>query len=474
MKFINRSLELNDLERIFQLSKKKLFPVLVVGPRRVGKTKLIEEFSEKKKFLYFFVYEGKGEKSLLREFEKELKEKKVIDQHRTLNSMDEFIELIFIQCKNFIIIFDEIQYMLSIYKPFFSLLQRKIDENQDYPAMFVFLGSVVGLVKKVFEDLKSPLYGRMKNKINLFQLNYKAVREMMSYLDYSNEEDYISFYCIFGGFPKYYVTMEDYDLKKTNLLEVLEFLFLRDNAPLKDEIIDILRQEFGKRKSYYYDIIEAIATGKTKLNEIATYVGKHPTEITSFIKDLIDYYEIIKKETIITENPRKSRNSIYLIKSPLFKFWFRFIYPNLRHIEYSKFDLVLDNIAKEINSYVGLGFEEVCKQVIIEVKKFSLVGKWWGWRREGVSRKSIEIDIVTLDKEKKKILFGECKWKEKVNAETIVKELSEKAKYVKWNNKGRKESFAVFAKSFSRKIKEFEGKEVYCFDLEDIKEVLKK
>ena len=90
--------------------------------------------------------------------------------------------------------------------------------------MFIFLGSVVGLVKKVFEDLKSPLYGRMKNKINLFQLNYKAVREMMSYLDYSNEEDYISFYCIFGGFPKYYVTMEDYELKNISLLNVFPAL----------------------------------------------------------------------------------------------------------------------------------------------------------------------------------------------------------------------------------------------------------
>jgi len=39
---------------------------------------------------------------------------------------------------------------------------------------------------------------------------------------------------------------------------------------------------------------------------------------------------------------------------------------------------------------------------------------------------------------------------------------------VKWHNEERKESFAVFAKSFSKKIKDFEGKKVYCFDLKDL------
>ncbi|MBI2632615.1 hypothetical protein HYW75_06425 [Candidatus Pacearchaeota archaeon] len=40
------------------------------------------------------------------------------------------------------------------------------------------------------------------------------------------------------------------------------------------------------------------------------------------------------------------------------------------------------------------------------------------------------------------------------------------------NNK-KKDSYAVFAKSFSKKVKEFEGKKVYCFDLKDLEKVLK-
>ena len=42
------------------------------------------------------------------------------------------------------------------------------------------------------------------------------------------------------------------------------------------------------------------------------------------------------------------------------------------------------------------------------------------------------------------------------------------------HNEERKESFAVFAKSFKKKIKDFEGKKVYCFDLNDIEKALKR
>ena len=55
----------------------------------------------------------------------------------------------------------------------------------------------------------------------------------------------------------------------------------------------------------------------------------------------------------------------------------------------------------------------------------------------------------------------------------VCKELAEKSEYVKWHNEERKESFAVFAKSFSKKIKDFEGKKVYCFDLKDLEKSLK-
>jgi hypothetical protein len=50
----------------------------------------------------------------------------------------------------------------------------------------------------------------------------------------------------------------------------------------------------------------------------------------------------------------------------------------------------------------------------------------------------------------------------------VLKDLEEKTKFVDWNLEKRKESFAVFAKSFSKKVNEFNGKKVHCFELKDL------
>ena len=47
----------------------------------------------------------------------------------------------------------------------------------------------------------------------------------------------------------------------------------------------------------------------------------------------------------------------------------------------------------------------------------------------------------------------------------VCKKLVEKASYVEWNNNERKEYLAVFAKSFRKRVDEFESRIVFCFNL---------
>ena len=90
------------------------------------------------------------------------------------------------------------------------------------------------------------------------------------------------------------------------------------------------------------------------------------------------------------------------------------------------------------------------------------------------TKRFYEIDVLAINEKTKEILACECKWQAKVNAEKVVKELAEKLSYVDWYKEKRKESFAIFAKSFSKKIKSCGGKKVYCFDLKDLQKILKK
>ncbi len=212
MRFIDRNSELQELENNYSLSKKRLFSTVIYGMRRVGKTELVKEFVKNKESIYFFVYDNKTSKALLGEFEEELKRQKIVDSLASIGTWEKFIDVIFERCKDKIIVFDEFQNFREIYPAFFSVLQRKFDENKDFTIHFIFLGSIIGLIKKTFEDMKAPLFGRIKIKIKLMPLSYICAREMLDALGYTKEEDAIEFFSIFGGMPKYYVAIEDFEL----------------------------------------------------------------------------------------------------------------------------------------------------------------------------------------------------------------------------------------------------------------------
>ncbi len=70
--------------------------------------------------------------------------------------------------KNFqVIVFDEVQNFMHVHGGFFSELQKVVDENPDERCTVILTGSVVGLMCRIFQESKEPLYGRVQREINL-------------------------------------------------------------------------------------------------------------------------------------------------------------------------------------------------------------------------------------------------------------------------------------------------------------------
>jgi hypothetical protein len=90
-----------------------------------------------------------------------------------------------------------------------------------------------------------------------------------------------------------------------------------------------------------------------------------------------------------------------------------------------------------------------------------MIGNWWD--------KGEEIDLVALQKESSSILFCECKWQDRVNAEKLLAQLKEKAAAVQWMDKTRKEYYCIVARSFlSRQKKHKTDENVQYLDAEDL------
>ncbi|MFH0926975.1 MAG: AAA family ATPase, partial [Candidatus Micrarchaeota archaeon] len=263
MKFINRKDEMASLEEYSSHAKRQLVVLAISGLRRVGKTTLVREFIKDKKEIYFFVYESKTSNELLVEFQSELRTHGLLGELESVDSWGGFFDLLFKRAEGCVVVFDEFQNFTIVHPAVFSILQRHCDENKQAAFTLILLGSLIGLFKKIFEDRKEPLFGRISVNIKLEPFSLRHSLTAIQLLGYSDMEQMLSLYAIFGGFPKYYAIMEQFGLAQKAPQDVIQYLFANDNAPLESEVQNILSQEFGRRSPLYYSILHSIAAGTT-------------------------------------------------------------------------------------------------------------------------------------------------------------------------------------------------------------------
>ncbi len=462
MKFYDRETELKNLERMGFLAETNKHMVIITGRRRIGKTRLIKEFIDGKNAFYFFI-DRTNSNLLLQHLSMVLKNKLGDRIVGTLDWDEAFKSLI----NHFdIIVLDEFQNIFHVDRGALSILQR-IWDNNDKPVLLVLIGSYIGLMKKVFEDYKSPLYGRSSGRLIIKPLNYMDVREILRDLGYKGEETFITTYSILGGVPLYYEYLESFNPDK-NWRDVITTLFLQEPHPLYDEPIIILTGEFGKEQQTYMSILEAIATGRSSMTEICNDTGISLKSIGKYLKELRQYYEIIERKLPIFEHP-SSKKSRYFIEDNLLRFWFRFIHRNRNYLEIGDIESIIEIINNDITQYTSQVFEKIVSQIILKNPPFKItnIGQWW-------SRRGDEIDIIAANKHTKDILFCECKWRNRKIDYDVVEDLKRKASLVKWYNEKRKEYFMVVSKSGFTKncLNKMSEENIIYWDLKDIKNII--
>jgi AAA+ ATPase superfamily predicted ATPase len=120
----------------------------------------------------------------------------------------------------------------------------------------------------------------------------------------------------------------------------------------------------------------------------------------------------VKREFPVTET--SSKKSIYRLDDGMFRFWYRFVFPNMSGIVSGIGNAIFDfEVRKELSAFMGSVFEEICTQYLIEQAKENTlpfppgkIGKWWG--NNPHEKRQEEIDIMSYRKDD--AIFCECKW----------------------------------------------------------------
>lgn len=413
--FFGREDELNFLRSRYETDKAQF--IVIYGRRRVGKTELLRFFCKDKPHVFYVCREcTDGEQ--LRLFSKRLLDKSKLSSYiETFSSWEDafkYIKDIPAPGKKLVVV-DEFPYMVNGNKSIPSVIQNLWDEYlKDEEVMIILCGSSMSFMEKEILSEKNPLYGRTTGIYKVQEFDF--FDSCSFYNDLPNNEKVLR-YGILGGVP-HYLNQFDHSLSTEDNIKKY---ILTKGSVLYNEVEFLMKQEL-RETATYYTIIEAIALGNTKLNDIYTKTGIDKTKINVYIKNLIDL-NIVEKEYPVTYSIKKRaniQNGIYKLKDNYFKFFFRFMFPNLSELEAGDIEGVYEyNIKPLLNEYVSFVFEDVCIQYMrkLNIKRqlpfrYSKIGRWWD--------KNKEIDLIASD-EKNSIIFGECKWK---NSPVSIKELN--------------------------------------------------
>ena len=222
-----------------------------------------------------------------------------------------------------------------------------------------------------------------------------------------SDEDKAYIYGIVGGTPQYLLQMND----RLSVEDNIKNTYLNPMSFLYEEPLNLLKQEV-REPAIYNAIITAVATGHSRMSEIATKVGESTTVCSVYLKNLIDL-GIIKKE--IPYGEKASKKSIYSIEDNMFYFWYCFVLDNTSVIARGAVDLVYKRIEVQLNDYMGRVFEEICTQylwkLLLDGKmpiEFASLGRWWG----NDPRKKAQTEISIMgEQDSNSAIFAECKWR---------------------------------------------------------------
>ena len=397
MKFYNREKELQKLKAIEKSSLLSSKMTVIVGRRRIGKTKLIKEAY--KENIYLFVSK-KNEALLCEEFITIIEDALDIKIFGQIVKFKELFEYLMdlAKTKHFTLVIDEFQEFLQINDTVYSDMQNIWDSYKDSSKMnLVLSGSIYSLMKKIFEDKKEPLFGRANNKIHLKSFTTTTLREILedNYPKFTNE-DLLSFYILTGGVAKYVeilVDNEAYTLERQlNLIFDEHSLFLEEGK-------NLLIEEFGKEYTTYFSILSLIASSKTARVEIESILEKN---VGGYLDRLENEYTIIKKVKPIFAK-EGSRTLRYEIIDNFFNFWFRFIYKYKSAIEIENYNYVKDIVNRDYTTYSGKFLEKFFLEKLKLSNQYSDLGTYWEKGNEN------EIDIVAVNDNEKTMLIAEVK-----------------------------------------------------------------
>jgi AAA+ ATPase superfamily predicted ATPase len=338
-KYIGRQKILAQLKTLEQKNKASL--VVIKGRRRIGKSRLAEEFGKDKIFVPFTGYpptENSSDQEQLNTFAEQLCNNFKLAPCTFLRWSDAFNALgSHLNDQPTVVLFDEISWMAHKSPKFLGKLKIWWDLNHaKFPNLIMILcGSISSWIEE--NILKSTaFFGRISMEINLLPLTIPECSEFLRQNDVKGSAyEYYKILSVMGGIPWYLEQITHTQLADQRILD----LCFQPNGLLVNEFDRIFHDLFGHYGTIYKKIIYSLRAGMLSQSEIRKTLNyPHSGTLSKHIHNLILSGFVTEHFQWSLKSGNVGRQSLYRLSDQYVRFYLRYIEPNLPLIRRGDFD----------------------------------------------------------------------------------------------------------------------------------------
>ncbi|WP_340683683.1 DUF234 domain-containing protein [Amycolatopsis coloradensis] len=422
MRFQGRTTDLALLDRQLRVVRDALATtpgqaVIVTGRRRVGKSRLVQEFCDRSgvPYVVFQASRGRNPAAERVDFAAALAQSGLpgadlvagatgADWNQALRGLAVAVP----EHEPSIVVLDEVPWLVEQDSEFEGALQTVWDRYLSAkPVLLLLVGSDLSTMEAL-QEYGRPFHGRAARML-VRPLDPGDVQEMTA-LD---SAEAIDAFLITGGFPeivqRWKPATDRVAFLRDQLADPLSPLLMAGELSLLGEVPE---------PSHSRSALEAIGTGERTFSTIANRIGAGdpiPSGTLAPILSVLTAKRIVAVDTPLAVRP-DTKNKRYRIEDSYLRFWLTFLQRGIAEVERGRGDLVAARIERSWTSWRGRAVEPVVRTALARLLPderlpgAEFVGGWWN------RQNNPEIDLVGADRERPaatRIAFtGSIKWLE--------------------------------------------------------------
>ncbi|UEM03622.1 hypothetical protein JL101_027335 [Skermanella rosea] len=421
--FYGRARERADILRL--IHRGHWFFCSITGRRRIGKTTLIRNAVKEAGVRAFYVQmpdsDAFGVVNAMRDAVEDHEMTDIVNPEK-IRSLADVAQAVGAICRSgCIVVIDEFQYFhrKALYE-FTSYLQNDVDRLREIDVgggLFV-LGSIHTEMTAILEDQSSPLFNRLTDRLQLGHWDFATLVEMFRAHGIEDPRAWLFFWTLFEGVPKFYHDAWQQDAltgDDGHRRVALTRLFLEGLSPLRDEAENWFLRELRGR---YDSVLKVVAARQpcshAELRDAFKAEAGDEKQLGGYLKILIERYSMIEMRKPIFSADRQ-RNARYVITDNFLSAWLVALGRAADLARIQPVERAVVRADERLTNLEGFAFEKMIREVLRQasangkgpISLTMMVEGWWDKPDSGLS--NIEIDVIGVDTDAERILFGSCK-----------------------------------------------------------------